>query len=405
MLGVLSAGPAQAASGLSAFAVPREARAQSFGSSLHTCTVHRVLLPLLDAASSLAVACEIHFTVSYGTSTSKQPYISGTFDPAYNSGTADRPDNRATVRGGAAAGDAAVPSGLGVGVTASEGAVRDMRRMGMEREEGREREGERKSEREGKGWMESATGSSSEIYTDGGGGGGGGGLSSGGNDVGGREDDDEAMYEAMLERYVVGVEGASSSSVEGIGGDGDGGLRSMGDGGKVGGRVEDEIMYEAMLERYLVGMGAEGDAMAVEAERSVVRVGGGSQEAPDATRYKEGEGRLVAVEAMERSSGGAERAPGGGVLLLVEDSGVGVHYLSASLASSSSTNLPPGKLSRAADALAAIELARGVAEAVGAVMRVQSPHLINAPNGYGGTRVELWLPPVPPVVPVRWGEV
>ncbi|CAI5477380.1 unnamed protein product [Closterium sp. Yama58-4] len=89
-----------------------------------------------------------------------------------------------------------------------------------------------------------------------------------------------------------------------------------------------------------------------------------------------------------------QRAPGGGVLLLVEDSGVGVHYLSASMAASTQ-NLPPGKLARAADAFAAMELARNVAEVVGAVMRVQSPHLINAPCGYGGTRVEIWLPSAP----------
>ncbi|CAI5532645.1 unnamed protein product [Closterium sp. Naga37s-1] len=199
-----------------------------------------------------------------------------------------------------------------------------------------------------------------------------------------------------------------------------------------------------MLERYVVGRGAEGGntseggggggeemgrlVVAAESFESSNGVGEGREQQGHEEREEGQEGEEESWEvlghesdirrllqgvldaALHATEGGGwvhvhwQRAPGGGVLLLVEDSGVGVHYLSASLASSSAQNLPPGKLTQAADALAAMEVARGVAEAVGAVMRVQSPHLINAPCGYGGTRVELWLPPAPVSIPQQQQE-
>ncbi|CAI7771005.1 unnamed protein product [Closterium sp. NIES-54] len=430
-------------------APPQEARLQPFSSAHPTCSVHRVLLPLLDVATSLAAVCEIRFTVSYGFSNPRAGTEPGVARPV------------------AAVPAAAEPEGASVGGVLS----------------GRENwgEGEEKEEADPSGRRARSLGEELRENADGQGG-----LIgavdedgrlrwSGGSDAGvglgreeyesGMDDDDDAVYEAMLERYVVGrgAEGVTSESTQKSGL----GRENYGSGADSGG-----VVYEAMLERYVVGRGAEGDnSEGGERGRLVVAAGAAERSSGEGEereqqghvheeREEGGEGgeeeeeeeswkvlghesdirRLlqgVLDAALHATEGGGwvhvhwQRAPGGGVLLLVEDSGVGVHYLhvhwrvyqipstsfdalqsptllhslhpsrqttplqSASLASSSTQNLPPGKLARAADALAAMEVARGVAEAVGAVMRVQSLHLVNSPSGYGGTRVELWLPPAP----------
>ncbi|CAI5463112.1 unnamed protein product [Closterium sp. Yama58-4] len=293
------ANPQALGSQSAALAPPQEASSQQLVLSSHaTCSVHRVLLPLLDAAASLATACEIHFTVSYGSSNPR----SGT-GPAV----------------GAPAEPAAEPA-TSLPATAALGLVPTGRENWVGNEENWEN------------WIGKEEKGEAELGF-----------------TGSRSLDEEL-------RGNGDEQGGLSGAV-----DGDGRLRWSGgsdaDAGlgredyASGMEDDDDAVYEAMLERYVVE-------------------GGG----------------WVHVHW--------QRAPGGGVLLLVEDSGVGVHYLSASMAASTQ-NLPPGKLARAADALASMEVARGVAEVVGAVMRVQSPHLVNAPCGYGGTRVELWLAPAP----------
>ncbi|CAI5493488.1 unnamed protein product [Closterium sp. Naga37s-1] len=393
-------------------APPQEARLQTFSSDHPTCSVHRVLLPLLDAATSLAAVCEIRFTVSYGSSIPR----AGT-EPAAARPVAAVP--------AAAEPAAAEPEGAAVGRVLS----------------GRENwgEGEEKEEAESGGRRATSLGEELRENADGQGGvtgavDGDGRLRWSGGSEGreeyesGMDDDDYAAYEAMLERYVVGrgeQEDTSESTQRSGLGRGD-----YGSGADCG-----DVVYEAMLERYVVGRGVEGDnseggergRLVVAAEAAERSSGEGEEREQQGHAHEEreegGEGgeeeeeeeswevlgherdirRLlqgVLDAALHATEGGGwvhvhwQRAPGGGVLLLVEDSGVGVHYLSASMAASTQ-NLPPGKLARAADALASMEVARGVAEAVGAVMRVLSPHLINAPSGYGGTRVELWLPPAP----------
>eukprot|EP00897_Mesotaenium_endlicherianum_P011021 jgi/Mesen1/9948/ME000071S09371 len=94
------------------------------------------------------------------------------------------------------------------------------------------------------------------------------------------------------------------------------------------------------------------------------------------------------------------QAPGGGVLVLVEDNGPGCCLLSqedvlvplgSSVKSLSSMAVNAGEALHASQELS---MARDLVEDIGGVLRMQSPHLVNAPFGYGGTRVELWLPAI-----------
>ncbi|CAM6075448.1 unnamed protein product [Sphagnum tenellum] len=89
----------------------------------------------------------------------------------------------------------------------------------------------------------------------------------------------------------------------------------------------------------------------------------------------------------------AIRAPGGGVLIIIEDNGphiavfMQVGGVAPLAAESRDVDLKNG-LDRDE-----MKFVRDIVELqLGGVLRVQSPHLLNAPRGAGGTRVEIWLP-------------
>jgi signal transduction histidine kinase len=87
----------------------------------------------------------------------------------------------------------------------------------------------------------------------------------------------------------------------------------------------------------------------------------------------------------------AIRAPGGGVLIIIEDNGPHVAMKVGGVA-------PLAAESRDVDLKNGLDrdemkFVRDIVELqLGGVLRVQSPHLLNAPCGVGGTRVEIWLP-------------
>ncbi|GLJ08741.1 hypothetical protein SUGI_0094960 [Cryptomeria japonica] len=102
-------------------------------------------------------------------------------------------------------------------------------------------------------------------------------------------------------------------------------------------------------------------------------------------------GGWVKVEAME--------APGGGVLVVIDDNGPDM-----SLMTQTESVVPfrsdLSSESRTEDNIlwnfvAGIAIAREILERYGSVLRMLSPYLPNALLGAGGTHIEIWLPPLP----------
>ncbi|CAN6447817.1 unnamed protein product [Victoria cruziana] len=89
-------------------------------------------------------------------------------------------------------------------------------------------------------------------------------------------------------------------------------------------------------------------------------------------------------------------APGGGVLIVVDDDGPDMHYMTQmySLAPFAAEISSQGMVedSMTWNFVAGLTVAREILESYGCVVRIISPHFHNTSLGAGGTRVELWLP-------------
>lgn len=105
-------------------------------------------------------------------------------------------------------------------------------------------------------------------------------------------------------------------------------------------------------------------------------------------------GGWVKVEVMQ--------APGGGVLVVIDDNGPDLSLLSqaqalAPLGSGFEVGAQGRRDARVILNIGAeLTVAQGILEQFGAVLRITSPYLPKAPSGIGGTRLEVWLP-APPV--------
>ncbi|KAD7116459.1 hypothetical protein E3N88_03727 [Mikania micrantha] len=89
-------------------------------------------------------------------------------------------------------------------------------------------------------------------------------------------------------------------------------------------------------------------------------------------------------------------APAGGVLIIIDDDGPDMHYMTHmhSLAPFGADLLSKGMVedNMTWNFVAGLTVAREILESYGCVLRVISPRVIEAPRGAGGTRVEIWLP-------------
>eukprot|EP00850_Spirogloea_muscicola_P004715 SM000020S06065 [mRNA] locus=s20:810243:814519:- [translate_table: standard] len=110
---------------------------------------------------------------------------------------------------------------------------------------------------------------------------------------------------------------------------------------------------------------------------------------------------VIDISLQYTASGGwlkvvVSAAPGGGVLVVVEDNGPGMSLVMQVGATAPLGGGVRGLQASTAEgcvqALNGLSIARNTVEVLGGVMRVQSPHLLDAPAGFGGTRVEIWLP-------------
>ncbi|BBN15949.1 hypothetical protein MPTK1_7g02210 [Marchantia polymorpha subsp. ruderalis] len=95
----------------------------------------------------------------------------------------------------------------------------------------------------------------------------------------------------------------------------------------------------------------------------------------------------------------AARAPGGGVLVVIEDNGpdmglVVQERVLGPLGSARVTRIGKGNTNNERSFEAGLKLiaAREALEQSGAVLNIRSPYLVDAPIGAGGTHVEIWLP-------------
>ncbi|XP_028114617.1 chloroplast sensor kinase, chloroplastic isoform X5 [Camellia sinensis] len=94
-------------------------------------------------------------------------------------------------------------------------------------------------------------------------------------------------------------------------------------------------------------------------------------------------------------------APAGGVLVIIDDDGLDMHYMFISLQTQMHSLTPFGADLLSEDMVednmtwnfvAGLTVAREILESYGCVVRVISPRRTDASLGVGGTRVELWLP-------------
>ncbi|CAL5396059.1 unnamed protein product [Camellia sinensis] len=94
-------------------------------------------------------------------------------------------------------------------------------------------------------------------------------------------------------------------------------------------------------------------------------------------------------------------APAGGVLVIIDDDGLDMHYMFISLQTQMHSLTPFGADLLSEDMVednmtwnfvAGLTVAREILESYGCVVRVISPQRTDASLGVGGTRVELWLP-------------
>lgn len=105
-------------------------------------------------------------------------------------------------------------------------------------------------------------------------------------------------------------------------------------------------------------------------------------------------GGWVKVEVM--------RAPGGGVLVTIDDNGPDFSLLSQAQALAPlGSGLQVGgqestEMSFILNIGAELNIAQDILEQFGGILRVTSPYLPKSRNGMGGTRLEVWLPSPPP---------
>ncbi|ERN13842.1 chloroplast sensor kinase, chloroplastic isoform X1 [Amborella trichopoda] len=111
------------------------------------------------------------------------------------------------------------------------------------------------------------------------------------------------------------------------------------------------------------------------------------------------EGALLRTQVGGKVEIIAIEAPGGGVLIVLDDDGPDMHYMTQmhSLAPFGAELSSVGKVEDSItwNFVAGLTVAREILESYGSVVRVTSPRLPNAILGAGGTRIELWLPAVP----------
>ncbi|KAG0458207.1 hypothetical protein HPP92_023364 [Vanilla planifolia] len=108
------------------------------------------------------------------------------------------------------------------------------------------------------------------------------------------------------------------------------------------------------------------------------------------------EGSLLRTRAGGKVEIYGVRAPAGGVLVLIDDNGPDMHYMTQmhSLTPFGADLFSGSKVedNMTWNFIAGLAVAREILESYGCVVRVVSPRKLDAALGAGGTRIELWLP-------------
>ncbi|KAK9108231.1 hypothetical protein Syun_024242 [Stephania yunnanensis] len=111
------------------------------------------------------------------------------------------------------------------------------------------------------------------------------------------------------------------------------------------------------------------------------------------------EGALLRTNVGGKVEIVATGAPGGGALVIIDDDGPDMHYMTQmhSLTAFGADLFSKGMVedNMTWNFVAGLTVAREVLESYGGVVRVVSPRNSDAALGSGGTRLELWLPSIP----------
>ncbi|KAK9117317.1 hypothetical protein Sjap_016264 [Stephania japonica] len=111
------------------------------------------------------------------------------------------------------------------------------------------------------------------------------------------------------------------------------------------------------------------------------------------------EGALLRTNVGGKVEIVATGAPGGGALVIIDDDGPDMHYMTQmhSLAAFGADLFSKGMVedNMTWNFVAGLTVAREILESYGGVVRVVSPRNSDAALGSGGTRLELWLPSIP----------
>ncbi|CAN0929338.1 Chloroplast sensor kinase, chloroplastic [Linum grandiflorum] len=119
---------------------------------------------------------------------------------------------------------------------------------------------------------------------------------------------------------------------------------------------------------------------------------------------RQGLSNLIEGALLRTQTGGkvdivSTRAPAGGVLVVIDDDGPDMHYMTQmhSLTPFGADLFSEGMIedNMTWNFIAGLTVAREILESYGCVVRVISPRSMDAAVGSGGTRVELWLPSLP----------
>lgn len=112
------------------------------------------------------------------------------------------------------------------------------------------------------------------------------------------------------------------------------------------------------------------------------------------------EGALLRTQIGGRVEVYATAAPAGGALVVIDDNGPDMHYMTQmhSLTPFGASLFSDGQVEDRVtwNFIAGLAVAREILENYGCVVRVISPRNPDAALGVRGTRVELWLPSVQP---------
>lgn len=108
------------------------------------------------------------------------------------------------------------------------------------------------------------------------------------------------------------------------------------------------------------------------------------------------EGALLRTQIGGKVEIYALEAPAGGALIIIDDNGPDMHYMTQthSLTSFGADLFVEGQVadSMTWNFVAGLAVAREILESYGCVIRVVSPRNPDAPLDARGTRVEIWLP-------------